>query len=182
MVVDPVSTRYAQALFESAKTEGQLEPVLEQVRMISQLMRDHRDLRQLLLNPDVDPDQKVGLLERVLGGTWSALVTSFVHLVVSFGRDAVLIDIVDALQELVDTERGQLRVRVRSARPLADETLQRLRQRLEDRERKKVELKTEVRPELLGGLQIVLGHRVIDGSVRRQLDDLRQQLQTVRVY
>jgi len=60
--------------------------------------------------------------------------------------------------------------------------LKRLRAALERREHRQVELREELDPELLGGLQVRLDHRVIDGSVRRQLADLRERLGAVRVH
>jgi len=71
---------------------------------------------------------------------------------------------------------------VRSARDLPKALLERIKKDVERRERKTVELATEVDPSLIGGMQVRLDHRVIDGSVRRHLDDLRQQLKTVRVH
>ena len=179
---DPIATRYAQALFDAAKAEGQLDEALEQLSFIGRLLHEQAALRQFLHNPDVDPDDKVGLFDRLLKGSWSALVRSFVHMVVSMGRSEFLAQIVQAFAAAVDRERGELRVIVRSAHPLPEAVLGRLRARLEHREHKHIHLKTELAPELLGGLQVMLDHRVIDGSVRRHLDELRQQLKTVRVY
>ena len=182
MAFDPVASRYAQAVFESAKSENQLDATLDELILIGSLIRGNPELQQLMRNPDVEPEDKVGVLERVLKGTWSGLVRAFIQMVVSLDRAEYLPQIVEAFQTAVDKDQGRLRVLVRSAHPLSETVLGRLRMRLERREQKQIELETELAPELLGGLQIRLDHRVIDGSVRRQVDDLRQQLKTVRVY
>jgi F-type H+-transporting ATPase subunit delta len=88
----------------------------------------------------------------------------------------------DALQHLLDAQQGVLRVRVRSARPLRPQALQRLQRFLEAREKKKLILSTELDANLIGGLQVVLDYRVIDGTVRRQLQDLHQYMRQVRVH
>ncbi len=182
MAQDPVASRYTQAFFETAKTEGSLEETLEQLVRIEQLIHDSADLRRLLGSPDVEPDEKIGVLERILKSSWSGLVRAFLQMVVSMGRADSLPGIVDAFQAAVEADQGRLRVVVRSARHLPEAVLHRLRTRLEHQERKRIEIETEVAPGLLGGLQIRLDHRIIDGSVQRQLADLRQQLQSVRVY
>jgi len=97
------------------------------------------------------------------------------------GRAAHLVDIAQAFAELVDEARGIIRARVSSARPLEAPLKSRLKQILEHREHKQVELVEETAPELLGGIQVVLGSRMLDGSVRTQLARLRQRLKTVRV-
>ena len=182
MAHDPIAARYAQAFFETAKAEGQVDEALDHLLLIGRLLHEHPDLRQLMLNPDVEPSDKVALLERVLKSSWSSAVRAFIQMVVSLDRAEYLPQIVEAFQTAVDKDQGRLRVLVRSAHPLSETVLGRLRMRLERREQKQIELETELAPELLGGLQIRLDHRVIDGSVRRQVDDLRQQLKTVRVY
>ena len=182
MARDPVASRYAQALFESVKADGRIDDMLEQLSFIGQLLRESPDLQRLLRNPDVDPEDKVHVLARVMPGRWSQQVQAFLRMVVAFGRAECLMEIAEAFRAAVDQDRGQLRVTVRSVRPLPETLLVRLRERLERREGKRVELTTELAPELLGGLQVALDHRLIDGSVRRQLDDLRQQLSAIRVH
>ncbi len=181
MTHDPIATRYAQAVFESAKAEEAIDPTLEQLSLIGTLMQQHAELRELMGNPDVDPPDKLGLLECVLKGSWSSLVRAFVQLVISSGRSEFLPEIAQAFQEMVDDEQGVVRVTVRSAHPLSAATLNRVQQHLKQGERRQVNITTEVVPALLGGFQLVLGYRVIDSSVRRQLDDLREQLIRVRV-
>ncbi len=182
MPLDPIATRYARALFEAAKADDELDEALEQLTLIGGFFQAHADLRQLMRNPGVDPEDKVGVLDRVLKGSWSALTRAFVEMVVSRERAEFLPQIAEALQAEVDADRGHLRVAVRSAHPLPAEVLARLGARLERQEHKQIELRTEIDPSLIGGVQVVLGHRVIDGSVRRQLVNLRERLSTVRVY
>lgn len=182
MADDPIASRYAQALFEAAETDGLVEETLQEMTLLEGLMRDEPSLRQFLLTPGVDPNDKVGVLDRALKGSWSALLRAFVLMVVSLGRAEFLQEIAGAFRMIVDEAQGRLRVLVRSAHPLPHAVLDRLRVRLEHRERKQVDLQTELDPALLGGVQIRLDHRVIDGSIQAQLSRLRQQLLSVRVH
>jgi len=182
MSADPIASRYAQALFESAKAEGTSAQTLEQMMLLRQLLHDHADLRQFLGNPDVEPDEKVELLGRVLKSAWSGLLQAFVRMAVAFGRAERLPEMADAFEAAVDEDEGRMRVVIRSAHPLAEPVLKRITTHLERREGKMIDARTEVDPALLGGLQVVLGYRVIDGSVRRQLTELREQLAAVRVH
>lgn len=183
MAIDPIASRYATALFESAKASNELDGVLEQLRTIGGLIREHAGLRQLMNNPDVDPDDKVGVIERVLGKDgWLRLTREFVAMVVARARPEHLPEMAEAFQVLVDAERGHVRVQVRSAHPVSPQALERIRARVAQREGKQVTIETELDPQLIGGVQVVLGHRVIDGSVRRQLKDLRERLTAIRVH
>ena len=181
MAHDAVATRYAESLFLAAKAQHRLDETLEQLRLLGWLLHRQPLLREFLFNPDVDPDDKVGVLERALKDSWSDLARAFLRMVLAMDRAEALPGIVEAFQEAVDADQGRLRVTVRSAHPLSEERLKRLRERLERREHKTIELEARVDPTLLGGLQVQLDHRLIDGSVRRQLDELRQRLTSARV-
>ncbi len=176
-----VASRYAQALFEIAKAEETLVQAVEELQLLRHAMVDLPELREFFLNPDVDPDQKIGVLERGVRGTWLGLTRAFIQVVIGMGRPESLPAIAEALQGLLDKEQRRLRVTVRSARPIPASLLARLQASLERHEDASVELTAEVVPGLLGGVQVLLDHRVIDGSVRRQLDELRQRLKTVQV-
>ena len=181
MAHDAVAARYAESLFAAAKAQRQLDETLEQLAFLGRLLREQPLLREFLFNPDVTPDDKIGVLERALQSGWSGLVRAFVRMVLAVDRVESLPGIIEALQDAVDAEQGRLRVTVRSARALPEEALNRLRASLERRERMHVHVETEVDPKLLGGLQVQLDHRLIDGSVRRQIDELRERLTAVRV-
>ena len=182
MAYDSIATRYAQALFDTVQAEDRSSDTLEALQSLGELLHAHADLRQLLGNPDVEVEDKVGVLDRVLHHAWSDTVRAFFRMVVSMGRAESLPQIIEAFQAAVDEAEGRLRVTVRTARPLPEAALKRLKTTLEHRERKHVEIHTEVAPSLLGGVQVFLGHRVIDGSVQRQLLELRERLSTVRVH
>lgn len=181
MTLDPVASRYAQALFETAQAEGTLDDALAQLESLGALVTSHPALRQFFLNPDVDPDDKVGLLDRVLKASWSALVRAFVTMVISMGRAEALPGIAEALRAMADAAHQRMRVTVRSAHPVSAPLLARLRAALERREGKAITLQTQLDPTLLGGMQVRLDHRVIDGTVRRQLIELRERLTTTKV-
>jgi F-type H+-transporting ATPase subunit delta len=182
MAADPIADRYARALFEVAKRDGELDQALKQLLELAQLLGAQRELRALLLNPDVESAEKVALLDRVLGKSWTALVRTFVELVITSGRVAWLPEIAEAFSAAVDENRDTVRAVVRTVRPAPAELLTRLQSILERREGRRVELTAEVDERLLGGFQVRIGHRVIDGSVQRQLTELREQLASVRVH
>ena len=181
MAYDPIASRYARAAFESAKAAGKTDELLEQLTEIAQLCLGHPDLRRLVNNPDVEPPDKVGIFQRLLKGAWSELLGAFLLLVVSRGRSEYLPQIAEAFLAEVDADRGRLRVLVRSPRPVPAEAVNRLKAVLERREKKQILMETETAPELIAGVQLVMGNRVIDGSVQRQLSELRERLSSVRV-
>ncbi|MBI3088283.1 MAG: ATP synthase F1 subunit delta [Candidatus Omnitrophica bacterium] len=179
---DPVSARYAEALFGLIKPSGRLAEAAQELARVGALIRAHADLPQFLCNPGVEAEDKLGVLERLLGGGWSGDVRAFVRLVLSMGRPEYLVEMADAFQALVDEDAGLLRVTVRSAHPLSAAARERLTRQLERLERRRIEMAEATDPELIGGIQVELDHRVLDGSVKTKLAELRQRLKSVRVH
>ncbi len=182
MVMNPIASRYAEALLEVSKDADAVDETLGQLLIIRQALQEHPDARGLFYNPDVTPKEKVAVLDRSVQGQWTGLVRSFIQVVASFNRAECLDEIIEAFGQAVDAAQGRLRVTVRSASAISEELLERLRLSLAKREGKEILLRRELDAQLIGGLQIVLDHRVIDGSLRRQLTELRQRLRRVRVH
>lgn len=180
--IDPIAARYAQALFQAATREGQLVETLEQLRLLGRLLREQEGFQHLLVNPDIDPQDKVAVVDRLFQGTGSSHVRAFIRLVTAMERAASLPAMAEAFEALVDAQQGRVRVVVRCKYPLPEPLRARLEATLQRRERKQVTLQVELDPALLGGVRIAVEHRVVDGSVQRQLEELRRRLTSVRVH
>ena len=178
---DPIAGRYARTLFDTVKAEGPTGKVLEEIQTLQGILEEHAELRDFLINPDIEAEEKMKVLDRLMGTHWSELVRSFVRMVIALGRAEHLSSIAQAFDEAVRADARRLTAVVRSARPLTKTRLKQLQTTLERSEDATIEIETEDAPELLGGFQVVLGHRVIDGSLRRTLDELRQRLKSVPV-
>ena len=179
---DPIAARYAESLFASAKAEDVVPKTLEQLTMLGEILEAHPPLGVLLASPGIGAREKFDLLNRVFAQGFSPLIQAFLQMVIGMGRSPLLLGMIEALRQAVDTDQGRMHVVVRTAHPLPEAVLTRITRQLEQREQKQIELETQLVPDLLGGLQIVLDHRVFDSSVRRQLTDLKERLATVRVH
>jgi len=182
MAQDPVVARYAQALMESATESDVVSVVKEQLDLIALSIRKEPQLAQMMRDPGVSPKEKAAVFERGFKGGLNELVKAFVKVVLSLGRSALLAPMADAYNEEVDKAAQRMRVKVRSVSPLPQELLERLKSSLTASEGKEVVLEEESDSELIGGMQVVMDdHRVYDGSVLRQIEEIRQRLKSARV-
>ena len=179
---DPISSRYADAFFQLVKERAIVDDAARDMEELGEVISREPQLLQLLVNPDVEVEDKLGVLERLLQGGWSPSTRAFVHVALVFGRPEFLGQMADAFRELVDQDRGIVRAQVRSARALTEPLREQLRSRLERRERRSVVLEEETDPALLGGIQVILDNRIFDASIRTKLSELRQKLKAVRVH
>lgn len=177
-----VALRYAEACFELVTSQGCLEEASRDLSRVKGLVGQHLELRQFLVNPGVESADKLSVLDHLMAGEWTEEVRAFIRMVLDRGRAEVLTEIAEAFGALVDEAHGIARVRVRTARPLTDALKTALTRRLERLGHKQIEMVEEADPALLGGIQVFIGNRVFDGSLRTKLAELRQRLKTVRVH
>ena len=172
-----VGRRYAKALLDLAREQGELDAVLRDVGAISDAWRVSAELRDIVRNPVLPrPAVKaalVAVMERL--GT-SRLVRNTVNLLADKGRLGQLEDVLQTLEELAEAETGHVRVEVTSAKPLSDAYYDRLTEKLQRVTAKQVVLVKKQDPSLIGGVVTRVGDQVFDGSLSNRLSELRETL------
>jgi F-type H+-transporting ATPase subunit delta len=167
---------YAQGIFEIARAEGSLEKVEDELFQFSQLFQGNEQLREKLTDQTLPVEKRQAIVEDLLDERASSVTVSLISFLVGTGRARELPEIVNRLVERAAAERQREVAEVRAAVPLDDEQRRRLSEALEKATGKKVELKVLVDPSVLGGVVARVGDTVIDGTVRRRLDQLRESL------
>jgi len=173
--------RYAQAWVTLAHRGGELEAGLQDLAAVQQLLDRQPLLARLLANPEVAVAEKQRLLTRLLEGRVAPLALRLLVLLLWKHRLPLLPAIVTEAERLRDQVEGIARGVVTTARPLPAATVTRLQEHMARRIGRRLALTAVVEPDLLGGAVVQLGHVVFDGSVRRELDRLREQLITLKV-
>jgi F-type H+-transporting ATPase subunit delta len=166
--------RYAVALFELAKEQGQLDAVELDLAALSRMLEESADLRRLVLSPVITTDDQAKALIAILAkaGTGS-LAANFVKLIVRNRRLFALSGMIKAFRALIARERGEVSADVASAHPLTPEQMQALADTLRISIGKNVRIDTRVDPSLLGGLVVKVGSRMIDSSLKTKLNNLK---------
>lgn len=176
-----VSHRYAAALFGAAVKARAEEVVLEDLRALEALYERDERFQQFLEAPDVLTEDKVALVERVLTGRAHELVVRLLLLMLEKKRIQHLPLVLADYRELVEEHLGRVRALVTSAAPMADDQAEELRVRLERISGKKVRLETKVDRSLLGGVVVMIGGKILDGSLRHRLEEMRERLSSASV-
>lgn len=174
-----VDLRYARALDEVVRAQSlSRDEVKAQLGDLQATLSGSRDLREVLENPSIPEDQKLRLLDAMAGRMGvSRTVRNFLAVVVHHGRVHELNDIVTAYLETADKENSAAEAEVTSARPLAAEERQAMEQTvLQLTGARTVRATYREDPTLLGGAVLKVGTTVYDGSVRAQLEQMKQKM------
>jgi F-type H+-transporting ATPase subunit delta len=169
---------YAQGVFEIARAEGQLERIEDELLAVSRAFETSADLRSSLTDPQLPLEKKQAIIDELIGGRASSLTVGLVQFLVVQNRASDLPAIAKAVAGAAAASRDRELAEVRSAVPLDDETVQRLTTSLGRATGKKVEVKVVVDPSVIGGIIATVGDTVIDGSIAKRFDSVRQAVRS----
>ena len=168
---------YAQAFLGAAEKSGQTDAlVVELSSLVRDVLSHSGEFEAVLASALVSADEKSALLDRVFASRVSPLLLDFLKVISRHGRLDVLRAIDREVEKLHDQLRGRVRVRVETATPLDDGLAHRLAGSLGHLLGGQPELENAVDPRLIGGVVLRVGDTVYDGSVARQLAQVRQQM------
>jgi len=176
VLLNAVAVRYAQAIFDMAKQQHQLDEQLAELIKVKLILEEHPPLSRALQSPTIPSSVKKSILQRVLAQRVSSTTLHFLYVLVDKGREAYVPLVVDCYKELLRQERGQVAVVVQSAAPLDAAFQREVEEKLLAYTGKKVEISFEVDPDLIGGLLLRVGDRIIDGTVRHQMIQIHERL------
>ena len=172
-----VAERYATALYDLADETKALDAVAEDLRRLKNLIDGSPDLRRFLRSPLIDRQAQTRGMQAVLeAAKIGGLVRKFVGVVGGNRRLFALPGMVDAFNRRLAKRRGEITVHVASARPLLPEQSAQLTDALKRAVGPKINIEAKVEPELIGGLVVRVGSRMVDTSIRTQLQKLRRAL------
>ena len=166
--------RHAQAIFELAREQDQLDQWAGDLQLVNQALQDE-DFMAFLKHAEVPAADKVRAISTVLSAI-HPLVQNLVHILVARGLVDLLPHLHEAYQALLDEHRNRQRVEITSAITLEDQELERITNFLSGIIQKEVVATTVVDESILGGVVIRMGDQLLDGSARSRLERLRNSL------
>ena len=175
MIGSRVSKRYAKALFSLGQEDGNFEQYGRDLTEFTQFFQNNNDFRQVIANPIFAVEDRKKVLQTVLEkSNFLDGVKFFLNLLLDKNRIGAMEAITDYYSRLTDEVSGFARAEIITARPLKEEALGKIERSLEGLTSKKI--KSEVREDkaLIGGLVVKIGDLVLDGSVRTQLQGLKE--------
>jgi len=175
--ISAISKRYAKALVMLGTEQRMVDPYAAELDRVNEVLCTETKLRLILESPTFPLEKKAAMLADVTAVMkLSSGMHSFLGLLLENDRLKYLGQITEDYQKFADELSGVVRARVTAAASLDDSQQQALKAGLEKQTGKKVELKVDLDPSLIGGLQAEIAGRVFDGSVRTQLKRIEDTL------
>lgn len=171
-----VAGHYARALFAVCEPRRLVDRAYAELELVSKITRDADDLHRFLSHPEIPPNEKRRLLKQLLPAELLPEVVAFLNLLVEQCQMHILEAIKQAFLVLRHERYGILRAKVETAHPLSPASLTQLKEALMAATGRDVFLTEVPCPELIGGVRVQVGDRIIDGSVAGRLKRMREQI------
>jgi F-type H+-transporting ATPase subunit delta len=173
--VEEIAQVYARALFEVAQEHDALDEIQDQLGEFCDALAESREMQVFLFSPYFSSQEKKEGISKLIEGGNEHFVR-FLELLAEKHRMPAIFRIRSTFDELWAEERKLLPVTVTSAVELDEKLVKEIGKRIEEETGRKVELSSTVDPDVLGGLVLRVGNRVLDASVRARLERLRKQV------
>lgn len=177
MSVETVARRYAGALADVVTKSGETDKIQAELKTWEEMIDSNADLRNAFSNPAIPQSNREKVLEALLAKSNPTPATAnFLRILLRNGRIAELGHINSRFKGVLEERAGFVSGKVVSARPLADGEKSELQSNIEKMTGKKVTLNFDIDESIIGGVVTTIGSTVYDGSVKTQLQQLKEQL------
>jgi F-type H+-transporting ATPase subunit delta len=173
--MEEIARVYADALFEAAKDSDKLDEIHSELDQLTDAMNESNDMRVFFFSPYFSSEEKKNAIgETVSGG--SKEFVNFLELLAEKHRMPAIFHIRRRFDELWAEANRRLEVTLTSAVELDKSVVEEVGKAVEKQTNRTIDLEANVDPEILGGLVLRVGNRVLDASVRSKLEKLRKEV------
>lgn len=173
MIKSQVGRRYSKAIFEIAEEKNQVKEIYEMLNSAMVLYRTDKEFKNFILNPLIDNEQKKSVLNEIFGKDNSENLNILLY-ILDKGRMNCIKYIVAEYLKIYYKKNRILDVRATFTKELTDEQKKKLIDKLSQKTGKEINLEIKIDKDILGGGIIKIGDKIIDGSIRRELDNWKK--------
>lgn len=171
-----VSKVYAEALFDVALESGKLDQVESDLQAVCQLFVENPEFLELYRAPNIALAERKQILDQTFSDKLVPELLNFLKLLLDKNRGFYILQVGEEFQLLVEAHKGIIKGTVLVTCTLTDDQIRKLEDKLSTSTGKRVMLTQKIDPEIIGGLVVHLGDKVIDNSLRKKLDDMKEDL------
>jgi F-type H+-transporting ATPase subunit delta len=171
-----VSRTYSSALFEVAVEMDKIDQILAEYEFVANSLDEYPDFESILTSPKVSDVDKKKIIDETYGSNISPELSNFFKLLVDKKRSSIIKEAFGDFKILVNNHKGLVVAKVESVIPLESKDIEALEAKLNELTGQTVTVNNVINPDIMGGLVVKVGDKIIDGSVKRKLDGLKHDL------
>lgn len=181
MFANVIANRYAQAVMQSCPDLATIETVEDELTVLGEAFARFPEIRAFLANPKMPSQIKQQILQSALSSRLNPVVMRLLDLLIEKRRHDLLPVIANRYSDLTDQARGVEHAWIIVACPIPPELAQKLEDAVQRFSARNVETSIKIDKSILGGVQIRLGDKVVDGSLKKRFSDIRRKMLAARL-
>ncbi len=171
-----VSRRYALALFEAGSELDKIDAFKDELTLLKNIFTSEERLLDILGHPRISKSEKKDLVDKILKGKVSQEVLNFIYILIDKRRESNILDIEEEYERLYNKHKNIVKVVAKTAVPMEDDAKMKLVNVLGEKLEKKIELTNLVDKSIMGGVLLKIEDKLIDGSLKGQLESIGKVL------
>ncbi len=172
---DIIIHKYTRALFETADENGVLDEVQKGLQRIDSTFKSLPELEDYLTSPQIDWKLKSEIVENLSKGL-SVYIVNFMKVVLEKERQVILPYVAAEFQRMLDLRAKRSKAVVTTVVPVSENVRTQLQNKLQEIFGGEFILENNLDPDIIGGIKVRMGYTVIDGTIKRQLEELSRLL------
>ena len=171
---DMISDRYGSALYDLASEKKCIDEILNDFDTVEKIMKESSDLRNVIKSPLVNSEEKLNILLKIFAGfNFNILTTTFLKVLDNNKRISNLSTIILQFKKINSEKRGDIAADVTSANELSEDEKNNITNQLKNTLGQKLSLNFDVDKDIIGGLIVKVGSKMIDTSIANKINKLK---------
>ncbi len=171
-----VGRRYSNALYSLALEEGQIENIKENSDLVIKSLKGNEEFEDIIKHPRISNKEKEELINKVFNNELHETLKGLISILIKKGRSGEIINTLEMYNELVKKHNNIIDAKIVSSVKLSEERIEQIKDKLSNNLNKEVQVEVEIDESLIGGLLIRVDGRIIDGTIKKRLEDIRSGL------
>jgi len=181
VAVNDIARVYATSFLEVGQDKKNLPELEAELRFVSELLNENKSFKIYLESPSITKDSKKEFVKKVFSNNFSEYMMNFLFVLIENDRQGFLNDIYESFVESLDILNGRQKVTVVSNAALDKSTTDKIISELGDKFKKEIILTEQINHKILGGIILKVGDLMIDGSLSKNLKNIRNNLLNSKV-
>ena len=173
--------RYSTALYEAAEIDKKLGVIAEDSDNLIGLIKSSKDLRLFFTSPVIKHEKKIKIVETLFNEKISKLCLEFLKLLIVHNREGLIVEILEGFLDLKNDSENKVRASVKTAVKFDDNEIKKLKEKIDGFTGKNSITDFKEDKSLIGGFTVQVKDVVLDASVKRQLENLKNKFKGINI-
>ncbi|MBF0522311.1 MAG: ATP synthase F1 subunit delta [Candidatus Omnitrophica bacterium] len=176
-----IARRYGDAFISLARATIGIEQAVKEANTLKRILKESEEFNIFFASPQISRPEKTRFIDDILKNDFSEDMRNFLKLLINKGRMDYFVGIADHIRETYSHE-DVVNVVLKTTFFLDNALIQKVQNKLQEKLQKKMNFYINLAPELCGGIQVIIGNKIIDGSVKYRLNELKKKLKAIEVF